>query len=46
MYTSSHPEVYFKQTFNINVFVLLEVDFLNLWIYGQTQKYIRSRLPK
>ena len=51
MYISSHPEVYLKQTFNIDVFVLklrsiLEVDVLNLWIYVQTQKYIRSRFPK
>ena len=51
MYLSSNFEVYLKQTFNIDVFILklwsvLEVDFLNLWIYVQTQKYIWSRFPK
>ena len=51
MYLSSKFEVYLKQTFNIDVFILklwgiLEVDFLNLWIYVQTQKYIWSRFPK
>ena len=51
MYLSLNSEEYFKQTFNIDVFILklwniLEVDFLNLWIYLQTQKYIWSRFPK
>ena len=51
MYISSHPEVYLEQTFNIGVFILklwsiLEVDFLNFWIYVQPQKDIRSRFPK
>ena len=45
MYLSSNSEVYLKQTFNIDVFIfklrsILEVDFLNLSIYFQTQKKI------
>ena len=45
MYLSSNSEVYLKQTFNIDVFIfklrsILEVDFLNLSIYVQTQKKI------
>ena len=51
MYISSHPEVYLEQTFNIGVFIfklwnILEVDFLNFWIYVKPQKYIRSRFSK
>ena len=43
MYISSNPEVYLKQSFNIYVFILklwsiIEVAFLDLWIYLQTQK--------
>ena len=42
MYLSSNSEVYLKQTFNIDVFILklwsiIEVYFPNLWIYVQTQ---------
>ena len=42
MYLSLNSEVYFKQTFNIDVFIMKlwyipEVDLLNLWIYLQTQ---------
>ena len=51
MCLSSNFEVYLKQTFNIDAFILklwsiLEVDFLNLWIYVQTQNYVWSRFPK
>ena len=49
MYFFSNLEVYLKQSFNIDVFILkvrsrLEVDFLNLFIYLQTLKYTWSRL--
>ena len=51
MYLSLNSEVYLKQVFNVDVFILklwsiLKVDFLNLWIYAQTQKYIWSRFPE
>ena len=44
MYILSNSEVYLKQAFNIDVFILrlcsiLEVDFLNLGISFKTQKY-------
>ena len=46
MYLCSNSEVYTgRRFFKIDVFLfnlrsILEVDFLNLWIYVQTQKYI------
>ena len=51
MYLSLNSEVYLKETFNIDVFILklwsiLKVDFLNLWICLQKQKYIWSPSPK
>ena len=47
----SNSEVHLKQTFKIDVFIckirsILEVDFQNLCIYVQTQKYTGSRYSK
>ena len=51
MYLFWNSEVFLKQTFNIDVFILklisiLPVRLSNLCIYVQTQKYIWSRFPK
>ena len=53
MYLPLNSETYLKQAFNIDVFILklwstlkVEVDFLNLWIYVETQKHIWSRFSK
>ena len=51
MYFFSILEVYLKQTFNIDVFILklrsiLEVYYVNLCIYHQTLKYTWSSLSK
>ena len=51
MYLSPNFEIYLKQTFNNDVFILklwnlLELNSLNIGIGVQTQKYIWSRFPK